>query len=177
MNSYSNLFKYSGQRRLPIYDLISLLWCTTLLLLAWSLQFVQHLAPCPLCILQRGIYLVLISLYVVALFIYPRSKCKQILYHSVLLIIGSVGLLIAGRHWLLQQLPPDPFRSCSSHLAYYFRVLPWHDAILKIFNGGADCHQVAWQFLSISLAGWSFIGLSVVCILTLLALWQVISKV
>ena len=157
------------KRRLPVCDFLSLLWCAGLLLTALYLQYIENLIPCPMCILQRSVYFALLLVYLGGWFYFPKKLISQIGYRILLTFLVCSGLWFSGRHWWLQQLPPDPFTSCTSHLGHFFEVLPWHEAIIRIFAGGTECHEVAWMLWGISLPGWSFIGFVMVLIFILLA--------
>ena len=173
LSFFMNAMRQWGLRFLRLhalfFDVVALLWCSSLLLFALSLQMIQHLNPCPLCLVQRGFYLLLVVCYVVGLAYNRRNMHLGFLCRSIVILVSLIGLITAGRHEWLQHQPVDPFSSCTSQLGHLFNVLPWHEAIIKLLEGGGDCHQVTWQWLGLSLPAWSFVGFSIVLLLNVLA--------
>jgi len=136
-------------------------FCSSILLLGtYYLQNVEGFIPCPLCILQRFILVILGFLCLVgAIFVF--KKLGNIFLSLFTSLFALIGILLSGRQVWLQQIPVDKNAECGASLQYLMHVLPFKELITKIFQGSSECAQKGWQFLHLSLASWScicFIG-------------------
>jgi disulfide bond formation protein DsbB len=85
-------------------------------------------------------------------------------YALLLGLAGSAGAAVASRHVWLQNLPPDKVPSCGPGFDYIMESFPILDALSMIFQGSGECAEVHWQFLGLSMPGWTliwFVGLGV----------------
>jgi len=138
--------------------------CLLLLGYAYYLQYAQGLEPCPLCLLQRGFfYLVLITLIIGA--IHGRWK---IAYGTLGALFAVGGLVAAGRQVWLQHLPPDKVPQCGPDLFFMLENFPLSRTLEKLFTGTGECAKVDWTFLGLSIAGWSAVWFAA---LVCYALW------
>lgn len=71
------------------------------------------------------------------------------------MFVADGGAIVAGRQVWLQQLPSDQVPACGPGLEYMMNNLPFADALGMIFRGSGECAEVSWQFLGLSIAGWS----------------------
>jgi disulfide bond formation protein DsbB len=127
-----------------------------------ALLFFQRflgLEPCPLCILQR---VVVISLGIVLLVaaIQGPSGWGHRVYGGLIILIAGGGAAIAGRHVWLQSLPPDQVPECGPTLDYILEVFPLSKALQLVLRGSGECAKVEWQFLGLSIPGWTLIAFS-----------------
>jgi disulfide bond formation protein DsbB len=132
------------------------------------LQKFKGIDPCPLCILQRfaliglGIPFLLGSLI-------PFKKIGLVINSLIALLFAVIGTLLASRQVWLQHLPPNQSSDCGASLDYMLQVLPWHEVLKKVLQGTSECANVGWEFLHVSLAGWSLFAFGM---FTVIALWQ-----
>jgi len=122
---------------------------------AWFFEYVLKLAPCPLCLMQRIPYHIIIPLSlllaIAALVRAPRN----------LLLVGFAAIAIAA--------------ACSVVLGIYHAGVEWHwwagpadcsGPLTDLRTGGSlldqlhgvqvvRCDEAAWRFLGISLAGYN----------------------
>ena len=122
---------------------------------AWFFEYVLKLAPCPLCLMQRIPYHVIIPLSlllaIAALVRAPRN----------LLLVGFAAIAIAA--------------ACNIVLGIYHAGVEWHwwagpadcsGALTDLRTGGSlldqlqsvhvvRCDEAAWRFLGLSLAGYN----------------------
>jgi disulfide bond formation protein DsbB len=122
---------------------------------AWFFEYVLKLAPCPLCLMQRIPYHVIIPLSlllaIAALVRAPRN----------LLLIGFAAIAIAA--------------ACNIVLGIYHAGVEWHwwagpadcsGPLTDLRTGGSlldqlhavhvvRCDEAAWRFLGLSLAGYN----------------------
>ncbi len=131
--------------------LVAALACLALLGFGYYLQFMRGLDPCPLCILQRGAYL---GVGLVCLIAFLHGSGAR-LYSGLALVCALTGAAIAGRQVWLQQLPPERAPECGPGLDFILHAFPLFDALRLIFTGSGECAQTVWTFLSLSIAEWS----------------------
>ena len=122
---------------------------------AWFFEYVLELAPCPLCLMQRIPYHVIIPLSlllaIAALVRAPRN----------LLLVGFAAIAIAA--------------ACNIVLGIYHAGVEWHwwagpadcsGPLTDLRTGGSlldqlhavhvvRCDEAAWRFLGLSLAGYN----------------------
>ena len=127
-----------------------------------ALLFFQRflgLEPCPLCILQRVVVISLGMVLLVAAIHGPSGWGNRIYGVLITLIAGS-GAAIAGRHVWLQSLPADQVPECGPTLDYILETFPLSKALQLVLHGSGECAKVEWQFLGISIPGWTLIAFS-----------------
>ena len=123
---------------------------------ALYLQFWQNIEPCPLCVGQRVVYLFL-GILSLAVVIHNPQKVGIRIYSILTIFIGGFGASIAGRQLWLQSLPTDQVPSCGPGIGYMLRNFPLNATVKAMFTGSGECAQIHWQFLSLSIAGWSLL--------------------
>jgi disulfide bond formation protein DsbB len=132
------------------------LLCGGLILYALYLQHYEYQNPCPLCILQRVVYIVLMIVFLIAALHGPRRTGSTV-YSTLLALVSLVGAGIAGRHVWLQHLPKDKVPECGPGLGYMLDRFPLSSALEKIFRGSGECAEVSWRLLGLSIAEWSLV--------------------
>lgn len=141
--------------------------CVAMLAFGMYLQHVVGLEPCPMCIVQRYV-LVLVALVagVSALF-----KQRFFLYAGVIKmgVFAVFGAFTAARQSWLQWNPPE-IMSCGRDFFGMIEAFPLRRAIPMIFRGSGDCSVIDWTFLGLSIANWSFLCFSAIALLAV-ALW------
>jgi len=135
---------------------LGFLACAGLIGFALYLQHYQHQDPCPLCLLQRVVYIALMAVFLVAAIHGPR-RVGAMIYGGLLLIAAGIGAAIATRHVWLQHLPPDRVPECGPGLEFTLRKYPLYQALEKIFAGTGQCAEAGWTFLGLTIAGWSLL--------------------
>ena len=130
--------------------------CAGMLSYALYVQYVDFLDPCPLCVLQRMVYMWLGAVALVAFIHNPKSIGKWV-YGGLVVAGGVVGASIAGRHLWLQSLPPDQVPDCGMGLNYMLETMPFSEVLSEVFYGSGECAEVYWTFLGLSMPGWSFV--------------------
>ena len=124
--------------------------------------------PCPLCILQRYT-LSLLGLIFLLGALFKLRKWNALVIGCSAILISALGIFLAGRQAWLQHLPNPNHVDCGASLEYMLQVLPWKQVLSNVLQGSAECSQVEWQFLNLSLADWSLIGFTV---LLIIGIWQ-----
>jgi len=130
--------------------------CFALIAFAYYLQYVKYQEPCPLCILQRVAFFGLGVVFLVAA-LHGPGRAGSAVYSSVLFIVAGIGAAIATRHVWLQQLPKDRVPECGPGLEYMLKKFPLGQALEKVLAGSGECAESGWNFLGLSIAGWSLV--------------------
>jgi disulfide bond formation protein DsbB len=139
-----------------IWFLFVALACFGMVSYALYVQHVDFLDPCPLCVFQRVAFMAIGTVALVGALHGPGPVGRWV--YSILLITGGVaGMLIAGRHLWLQSLPVDQVPDCGMGLNYMLETMPFTDVLNEVFYGSGECAEVIWQFLGLSMPGWTFI--------------------
>ena len=141
---------------------IGFLFCAAMLAVAGYFQFLEHLEPCPLCILQRVFVLFVAVVLLLAVLHNPRGWGIKV-YAFLAGIIALGGAAISARHVWLQSLPEDQVPSCGPGLNFMLDNFPLNEAIDMVLRGSGECAEVLWTFMGLSIPAWTliaFIGLA-----------------
>ncbi len=149
-----------------------LLVCVGLLSFGMYLQHVVGLEPCPMCIVQRYV-MVLMALVAFLGVLFPCRKGSLGVGLGLVVLAGG-GAYVAARQTWLQWYPPEVV-SCGRDFYGMIETFPLQRAIPMIFKGGGDCSKVDWTFLGGSIANWSFVAFVVLGVLAL-ATWLKVLK-
>jgi len=128
--------------------------CAALLGFAYYLQYFQGQDPCPLCMVQRGFYYLVLFLFAAATLHGPGRR-GGIAYSFAAAIAALGGAGVAVRHVWLQHLPADKVPACGPDLFYMVDNLPFGRMLEKLFMGSGQCAEATWRFLGLSIAEWS----------------------
>ncbi len=151
---------------------IGFLFCASMLAIAGYFQFVDHLEPCPLCILQR-VFTLLVGIVLLLAVIHNPEKLGIRIYGVMAGVFALIGAGISARHVWLQNLPEDQVPSCGPGLNFMFENFPLADAINMVMRGSGECAEVLWTFMGLSIPDWTLLAF---ISLASLALSQVFRK-
>jgi disulfide bond formation protein DsbB len=121
------------------------------------IQLTYQLEPCPLCITQRIIFIVLGLLFVFFVWL-PLNFFVRIIYLLAIGITSIAGLIFSARHVLIQQKYIMVPAECGIDLDYMFENFPLMEAFNLLFQGTGDCSKVDWTFYGLSLPMMAFLG-------------------
>ena len=128
--------------------------CVAMLAFGMYLQHVVGLEPCPMCIVQRYLYILVLLL---ALAGWAGKGCRwHAATYALILPTALAGAFVAARQSWLQWYPPE-FYSCGRDFYGMIENYPIGRAIPMIFRGSGDCTAIDWTFLGGSIANWSFL--------------------
>ena len=136
--------------------LVGFLVCVALMGFALYLQYGMDLEPCPLCVAQRACVIGMGIVFLVAAFHNP-GRFGATAYAVIQLAIGGTGAALAARQVWLQSLPKDQVTACGMSLDYMLDTLPFTEVLKKVFLGTGECAEKAWEFLHLSVAGWTLV--------------------
>lgn len=143
--------------------------CAGLVAFALYLQHAQSLEPCPLCIVQRYVFIALGIVALIAFLHNPAGTGKKG-YGALLLLFSLAGAGTAGWHVWLQHQPPGMAADCGPGLDYMLETFPLTSALPMIFKGSGDCAEVAWKFLGLSIPEWALLWFVILAIAASFAL-------
>lgn len=144
---FSTLFRLISRRL--TFGLV-FLFCFGCLGFALYSQYFQGAEPCPLCIAQRIIYLIIGIIALIGLI----NDCKgwgNFLYGIPLLGFSLFGVKVAHHHVWLQSLPPDQWpASCGMPLSVLYTKVPLSGFLHTVLSGTAECAAVNWKVFGFS---------------------------
>lgn len=151
-------------------NLLIFVACSGLLGFGLYLEHSLEQEPCPLCIVQRVEFILVALIALVAGIHNPQAGGRRV-YAGFGLLFALAGVATAGRQVWLQTVPPDQLEACLPSLEYMIEALPFQQIISMVLKGTADCAEVGWTFLGLSIPEWSllaFLALVAVSLLQLL---------
>ncbi len=113
-------------------------------------QYYMGLEPCPLCIVQRVIVIILVAVFFFAFLHGPISWGRRV-YGLLLSLVSAAGVAVSGRHTWLQHLPADKIPECGPGLEFWMNNLPAIEVIQKVFRGSGECAEVSWTMFGLSI--------------------------
>jgi disulfide bond formation protein DsbB len=147
---------------LNLRTLYTLGFLMCVVMMGTALFFFQRflgLEPCPLCILQRVVVISLGMVLLVAAIHGPSGWGNRV-YGALIILVAGSGAAVAGRHVWLQSLPADQVPECGPTLDYILEVFPLSKALQLVLRGSGECAKIEWQFLGLSIPGWTLIAFS-----------------
>ena len=173
MSSPSDELAVSGEifpsRR--FVNFLAFLACAGLLGYGYYLETYQGLEPCPLCLLQRYVFVVLGVLFLLAALHNPSTWGSKV-YGILLFLIAAVGIGLSGYHVWLQNLPPDQVPECGPSLEYMLESFPLLDALKMTLNASGQCAEVTWRFIGLSIPAWTCIMFILLGLAALIHNWR-----
>lgn len=146
--------------------------CAALLGYGYYLQYFEGQDPCPLCLVQRGFYYLILFIFSAAA-IHAPARLGLIVYSTAAFFAALGGLGVAARQVWLQHLPADQVPACGPDLYFMMENFPLSRTIEKLFKGSGQCAEASWKFLGLSIAEWSLAWFAA---LAVYALWLVATK-
>lgn len=126
-----------------------------------------NLAACPLCIIQRMLYLLLglVAAFGIALAARPLGRRIAAVAMAA---VAATGLFVAGYQIWLQRFARDT--KCAVDTPWWEQLVDWAGARLPLlFQPNGLCSDAAWKFLGLSIAEWSSMAFATLLALALAA--------
>lgn len=124
--------------------------CVAALGIALVAQYAFDMRPCPWCVLQRGIYLLMALVFALAELV--RSPAVKRVPVAVALLLAVAGMVSA----LYQHLVAAQQFSCNLTLAdKIITALKLDTTLPAVFSATASCAEAAVSVLGIPFAYWS----------------------
>ena len=128
--------------------------CIALLAFGLYLQHAVGLEPCPMCIVQRYLF-ILVALAAGIGAALPAAATRWV--GGLMALLSFAGAGVAARQSWLQWFPPE-IATCGRDLFGMIESFPLKRVIPMVFRGSGDCSAVDWTFLGLSIANWSFLN-------------------
>ena len=147
-----------------VYFALALAFCAGLIAAALYFQFTGGLDPCPLCISQR-IMVILVGCVMLAAVVHRPGRHGTRVYAAAGFLAAIAGASVSARHVWLQHLPPEEVPSCGPGLGYMIENFPIGDTLKAMLSGTGDCAKVDWTLFGLSMPAWvllCFVGLAAV---------------
>ncbi len=133
---------------------------------ALALQYHWDMQPCPWCILQRLIFVVIAAVALLGLVWRGRLGARA----AVLLIVGLAGCGIAAALW--QHFVAATAETCALTLAErIISTLTLDERWPEVFTAYASCKDAAVKLLGLPFEAWSFL-LYVAVSVAALGVWR-----
>lgn len=120
------------------------------------LQYVKHQDPCPLCMVQRVVFIAILVVFALATLHGPKRVGEKI-YAALIVLLSLSGVAVASRHIWIQNLPKDQVPACGPGLDYMLETLPMGTVIQKLMHGSGECAEKGWTFLTLGIPEWSLL--------------------
>ena len=121
-----------------------------LVALGMELQSLLRLSPCPFCIFQRLLYMVIGGL-ALAGFAFPAGR---MLWLGVIALLALLGAGVAGYQSWMQAFPHLATECSYTDL----NLIDWLGMLWpNLFLATGFCSSKEWVFLALSMANWSFL--------------------
>jgi disulfide bond formation protein DsbB len=132
--------------------------CVLMMGFALYEQYGAGLQPCNMCVLQRVAVIALGVVFLAAALHNPGPAGARF-YAALLGLVAAAGAATAGRHVWMQMQPPGSLSSCGADLGVMLEMMPLHAVVTKVLTGGAECQQITWSLLGLSMPGWVLVAL------------------
>ena len=123
---------------------------------ALYLQHVLHQDPCPLCMVQRFIFIAMLVVFAIATLHNPKRTGTKV-YAALIMLFALSGVGVASRHIWIQHLPKDEVPACGPGLDYMLETFPMSDVLQELVRGSGECAAKGWTFLTLGIPEWSLI--------------------
>lgn len=120
------------------------------------LQYVKHQDPCPLCMVQRVIFIAILVMFALAALQGPK-RLGQRIYAVLIGVLSLSGIGVAARHIWIQNLPKDQVPACGPGLDYMLETMPMADVLKELMHGSGECAEKGWTFLTLGIPEWSLL--------------------
>jgi disulfide bond formation protein DsbB len=129
-----------------------------------------HLAACPLCVLQRMLYLVLALVAAAGLAVASSLRGRRLAAIGMA-ATATAGAFVAGYQTWIQRFAPDT--SCTAAEPWWEQFVYWAGKQAPLlFRANGLCSDPAWSFLGLSIAEWSLIAFSAMAIIAIATAMQ-----
>lgn len=144
-----------------------LLLVTTLVFsLALYFGFVNDLAACPLCLMQRACAFLFGFFCLIGLSLSSLARARSIA--MIQLGMAIAGLYFSGRQLWLQALPVDASAVCMPGVEALLHYFSGQQLLEALFWGTGDCAEVAWRWFGLSMPAWSALYFGVMFLISLI---------
>lgn len=144
----------------------------SLALVAGGVAFseLMRLAACPLCIIQRMLYMALAIVAGIGVAVHARPLASRFAALAMVLT-AATGIFVAGYQVWIQRFSPST--NCSPYPTWWEEMVDRAgEAVPILFKASGLCSDPAWQFLGLSIAEWSLGWFTLFLLIALYALMR-----
>lgn len=123
---------------------------------ALYLQHVLRQDPCPLCMIQRVIFIAIGVLFLIAA-LHNAGRIGRWIYSSLIALTALSGVAVASRHIWIQHLPKDQVPACGPGLDFMLKNFPMSEVWQELMHGSGECAAKGWTFLTLGIPEWSLL--------------------
>ena len=134
-------------------NLIGLLACVFLVSTSFYFEYAANLEPCPLCIMQRLMIMLLGLVFLLSVLQNPNRKGIKV-YSILAIVIAFLGAALSTRQLWLQHFP-QANEVCAPELSYMLKYLPLTETVKVLLLGSGECSKINWRLLGITIPGWT----------------------
>jgi disulfide bond formation protein DsbB len=117
---------------------------------ALYLQYVLREDPCPLCMIQRVIFIAIGMMFLTAA-LHNAGRISRWIYSSLIALTALGGVAVASRHIWIQHLPKDQVPACGPGLDFMLKHFPMSEVWQELMHGSGECAAKGWTFLGLGL--------------------------
>lgn len=161
------MFNFLNHRNTHVLFFLS---CSALVLIAIYIEPFKSLDPCPMCMMQRVIFIVIAAFSLLAAIHNPSSWGRKV-YASLTGLVALGGSAVAIRQLWLQSLPEERVPACGPGLDFMLEVFPLMEVLEMALRGTGDCAKVQWSLFRLTIPAWSliaFVGIALLSIFLLM---------
>jgi disulfide bond formation protein DsbB len=123
------------------------------LLSSYAIEYLFHLTPCPLCMMQR-LCTIMLAFSCLIFFVLPRHMMGY-LFSGFQAIFIILGILTAGRQMWLQSFAVGDNSLCLPGFEELVHYFSWDTILKMLFWGSNDCATVSWKLVGLPMSYWS----------------------
>ena len=138
---------------------------------ALYLQYVLFQDPCPLCMIQRVLFIAIGALFYIAA-LHNAKKIGAWIYSSLIALLALIGIAVASRHIWIQHLPKDQVPACGPGLDFMLNHFPMSKVLQELMHGSGECAEKGWTFLTFGIPEWSLIWYVLLGVFAVLVGWK-----
>jgi disulfide bond formation protein DsbB len=138
------------------------------------LASVLQLAVCPLCVIQRMLYL---SIGLCGIFGLLLGRVRAIRAGLLVLMVAAAGtgVFVAGFQTWLQRFAQ--FASCAADYPWWAEMVDWAgERVPLLFHANGSCSDPAWKLIGLSIAEWSLAAFSTLLAIFVYSLFKSLVK-
>jgi disulfide bond formation protein DsbB len=145
---------------------VVIMYCSAL-----YLQYMLRQEPCPLCMIQRAIFIAIGMLFFIAALLNVRQIGAKV-YSILILLTATSGAAVAVRHIWIQHLPKDQVPSCGPGLDFMLKNFPMSDVWREVFHGSGECAEKGWTFMTLGIPEWALVSYVLLGVFAVLVGWK-----
>ena len=138
------------------------------------LASVLQLAACPLCIIQRMLYLSIGLCGIFGLLLEHVRAIRATLL-ALMAVAAGTGVFVAGFQTWLQRF--ESFASCAADYPWWAEMVDWAgERVPLLFHASGSCSDSTWKLIGLSMAEWSLVAFFTLLVVFAYSLFKTLVK-